>query len=344
MHTPGMTCLAPQALAMEPLVFSDEWLYVPGRSTQGQAFVLLGDRRLEMRPMSMRVYREERERTLRPIIMDQLKAALPMRRLDQCTDPVVCFLSLAAAASEIDVRLDGAPVEPRSSEEATARDVLVVDALATVSQFPLPQWPAPSLLLLGQSWPLERQQYARGRLQVRMGNEVLGISGRPIPLARLDDVYQRTVTAFVEQATDRFTEPAAGRAPAQPGLEHAKQVVRKMGFIQDGDLILIAGRPPLIGCLLPPHHNSSFGRPCDGNMAVTYPLALPLELKMGGIGVAERFSTGRWRPAHPPHGLCCGETPVVSRGLSDKPGLALVALLRCLSTRFAQNGKFHVSG
>ena len=343
MNASGMSSLPLQVLAMEPVVFFDEYFYVPGRPTPGEAFVRLGGRQLALRWLSLRFHREEREHALRPIFADLLWATLAERRSDPGNDPLILFLTLAAATRHIQMPSDDRWDWPRYSEGVTATDVSA-EAAVMVSQFPLPQPPASSLLLLGQIWPLAAQRAARNRLQVHIHKRVLGISDRPQSLASLDAAYRREVTALVEQAADRLASVTGVSTLSAAELDSARRALREAGVIQDGDLILIAGQPPLIGCLLRAHHNTSFGRQCDGDLAVTLPFAWSLKVDWGQIGVSERFSMGRWQPAHPPSGRCWGATPVPGPELSNKPGPALVAVLRLLSERFAQNGKFHGAG
>jgi len=197
------------------------------------------------------------------------------------------------------------------------------------------------VLLLGRVWPLGPQKRVRDRFQVLIGHEVLGISGEPMPLARLNATYQATVTEFLEREVAKLGLADLAEPLPASVVEAARKTMWATGYTQVEDLILIAGHPPLIGCVLPDHFSSSLGRPCHGDLALTCPFTLPQSLDTGLIRLSERFSTGRWQPANPPHGLCWGRTPRLSPELRDAPSVALVALLRCLSVRFAQNGCFH---
>ena len=338
-----MKCLPQQAMAMEPLVFHGEWLYVPGRSGQAEAFISVGHKRLGLRRLSMRVYREERARTLGPIVLDQLQTALHTRQAATCTDPIAYYLWLKNAAADGAAGPDNGRGEPRTCPRTAGPDPLSGFA-DLLSQLPPPQLPNPSLILLGLVWPLEQQACTRNRLQVRVGEAVFGIAGRPRQLARLDEAYQTEVNRFVESAADRLARETPDLRFTSAELNQARTTLKRDGYLQYGSLILIAGPPLLIGYLIPAHYNNSLGRQVNGDVAITAPFTLPAVFNLQQIGVHECFSTGQWRPTQLPHGLCWGRVSAPAAECGGDPGPDLSECVRFLGYRIAQNQKFHTAG
>ena len=151
----------------------------------------------------------------------------------------------------------------------------------------------------------------------------------------LESVWHEQVAGCIVETATRLVRQGVLHGDVVT-LRQAQHELSHGGFLQCGDLLFIAGSPPRLGYVIPPHYSRTFHRQSKEDLAMAAPLTLPPTI--GGLEVYQRTS-GRWAAVKPPRGICLGEQP--ANGIQDAPGLALAAYLRWAAWRVASNGRFH---
>jgi hypothetical protein len=117
-----------------------------------------------------------------------------------------------------------------------------------------------------------------------------------------------------------------------PGFSQAQRTFRERGLLERGDLLLVAGTPPLLGYVLPDR-----GR----RLAIAAPLTFPVRVPPPAMTVLERDHSV-WRNSDREHGVCLGSAPGDTEwAQAASPAVGLVLFLRFAAVRFAANGRFH---
>ena len=197
--------------------------------------------------------------------------------------------------------------------------------------------PSPSLVVYGRIWLLAGGISNKPALQVSVGDSGYYCSGSYMRLAtvsrRWDDECTRTAATLASEL------PRAETIQPTPAALLAEHALAARGFLELGDLLLLAGGDGIrIGVILPPHRNTTVGGWCDRTLAVSLrwdAVATPT----GSIGMYCKQADG-WLPYTPPNGLCLGRSmPATSD--HHNPLIGQIAFLRAAAFRIAANGRMH---
>jgi len=327
----------PDLTRLQPLILLGGGVYVKTRHEAGPATLVsaFGVRHPLRRLCSVTAMLERLHAGNRSQVRQLLLRELARRRAESCSDPFAYFLDyLAPAFRERDWSEERSLVagEPAVVPEPPDLSAQVEAALANI---PVPRLPSPSLVILGRVWLLGSARVAPGRTCVIAPEGALALTGEYVTVWTLESDWRARVQSFISSAAARLAEVSHDRVPAD--LRAARGELSRAGCLQVGDLLFLAGTPPLLGHILPPHYNRALGRYSARDLAVAAPLELPP--KVGSLSIWERTSAGGWTQVGLPHGLCLG--PKVSGEIPDQPGLNLAAHLRWAAVRLAGNGKFH---
>jgi hypothetical protein len=324
---------------MEPVVMLPDGVYVkaagPAAGSSGPSLVTaLGVIHPLRRFGSVRNLAEHGLRLNRRAIGAMLSETLERRASADWVNPLryfVCQLAPAFMAEDWDPEAPEAPAPPAGS----ARPDLAEEIALAAGEAPGPQHPAPSLWTLGRVWLLADGLETRGRVWVRSGDQCLGVTGHFFTVHNLETQWQTQLAQYVAGKVE-FWVQAYARPGDEPDLRQASAEVARTGAFRMGDLVFIAGSPPAVGHIIPPHYNQALGRDSDHDLALTAHLILPL--KLAGLGLFERSSDGRWHAVSPPHGFCLGQAP---HGVVQGP-TAVLAYLRWAAIQVVKNGgRFH---
>jgi hypothetical protein len=231
-----------------------------------------------------------------------------------------------------DARLDvPAEQQPPATELAEQLD-------AFARAMPTPETPSPSYWVFGRVWLLRPAAAVAGREHVLWEGSTLGISGDYSLARTLESQWFARVQAFASESARRLADRMPGLKDSA-ALVAARDELDRNGSFQRGDLLFLAGDPPRIGHVLPPHYNRVLGRESRRDLAMTAALTFPPTI--GVPAVYHSTAPGRWRLFTLPHGLCLGGGPPGDR--PEMPGVALMAYLRWAALRIAANGVFHAN-
>jgi hypothetical protein len=324
---------------LQPIVCLGDDLYVKTGQRPAEATLVsaLGVRHPLRRLGSARDLAQSRRRSDAPVIGRMLTEALCRHAAADVVDGLRYFVEvLVPAFGERDWREDY--LVPAAAPPARHPSDLLVDVAARGEEAPLARLPSPSLLVLGRVWLLRPAHPGPGRMQVHRGEEALEPSGEYHLGGTLERQWHKDVDRFLRETAEQM---AAWCVLTEDGatLRDAREAVARAGCFVRGDLLFLAGSPPRLGYLLPPHYNRSLGRQSGRDLALTAPLTLPP--KVSYPTVFQRTAAGRWERCPLPHGLCLGSGP--PGDLPESPGVALAAFLRWAALRVAANGIFHSS-
>lgn len=321
---------------LQPLVLCDGDVYAKTHQQSGVATLVtaLGVEHPLRRLVSARTLLEHHQRSNRQAFCQLLQAECMRQNARACSDPLGYFLTyLLPAFLERDWYEDYLTVAPTSPAPP-------VDVTAEMAELaghcPVPHIPFPALLVLGRVWKLAASPPVQENVYVRFGSTTMSLTGEFVPVGALERIWREEVQRFVTDMGRQVVQKENLQGDSMT-LQRAHDELTRIGCLQYGDVLFIAGTPPRLGYVIPPHYNRSFGHQSQRDLAMTAPLALPPTI--GGLGVYQRTAPGRWMPVSPPHGLCLGPNPEGS--MADTPGLALAAYLRWAAWRVASNGRFH---
>jgi hypothetical protein len=320
----------------QPLFFLGDDVYVIGRRPEGPAtFVTaLGVQHPLRRLSATRTLLERTETSNRATVSVWLQEELAKSAILE-QDPFSYFVhTLAPAFAQRDWSEAHTGERPHSSQQPSA-DVYGAIAQAVVA-LPLPQLPSSAMCLLGRVWMLAGLPARDGAMAVYLGRHSLGLTGEYVLVRTMENDWHTQVKSFVKDAASSILKQHPKGAMLAKVAEGRKQL-SQTGCYQMGDLIYLDGKAPLLGHILPSHHNRVLGRQSIRDLAMVAPLTLPPKLALPSVYTLT--SQGRWQPFGLPHGLCLGASPPSHR--PDSPGLALAAYLRWAACRIASNGIFH---
>lgn len=321
---------------LQPLVLVGEDVYVKTRQERGGATLVtaLGVEHPLRRLCSARTLVEHHQRLNWRACRELLHAACARQNASACTDPLGYFLTYLVPAfvarDWTESRLSVAPVSGVMPPDVSA----AMEELAR--HCPFPPVPCPSLWVLGRVWYLAATAPRPGCVHVQYDGTTLGLTGEFMAVKALESTWYEHMHGFVVEAAAPLLQRGKPQSDVVT-LRSAQHEVARAGVLQCSDLLFIAGTPPRLGYVLPPHYNRSLHRQSNNDLAMAAPLTLPPTI--GGLEAYQRDAAGRWGPARLPHGLCLGPAPV-SR-MQDAPGLALAAYLRWAAWRVASNSRFH---
>ena len=325
---------------IEPVVFLEDDLYVmTDRPGDGVEFVTaLGVAHPLRRLCSRRTLDEQLARRNAGAIARSIRSGLVRLRADNGPDDLRYFVESLHPAFEtrdwseqFDLDMPREPAEPPPPVNTAGE----TDALARAC--PTAIFPSPSCLLLGR-FSVLRPGSGVGVDHVRQGHETLRPTGEVVTTGQVDRRWREAVTAFVGQAVASLATAAGDEGPDSM-LTAAREEVARSGHVQRGDLLFLAGPPPRVGHVLPPHYNRMLGRQSHGDLAMTVALTRPPRIAIPQVFA--RDTQGRWLPLHLPNGLCLGGDPP---GFPpEAPGIVLLAYLRWAAVRVACNGAFHAN-
>jgi hypothetical protein len=325
---------------LQPLVFQGEDVYVLGRKESIPTAYLvtsLGVRHPLRRFCSAGKLIDHQDLLNRQPVECILKDALGKEVSHLGPEPLDYFLGhLVPAFLDRDWSTDSQlPTIPGRSVQFHDPAAVMKDI---VLHLPNPPLLKPSLWVLGRIWILSEVAPVDGHVHVRCGKITLGPTGDYMPVKTLQTQWLKSMQELVSDAAAQIVQRHVPSTCGRKWSKEKEELTGK-GFLRFGDLLLIEGTPPMIGHIIPPHHNSALGRLTGRDLAITAPLCLPPGIE--GLSIACLDASGRWVPAKLPHGLCLGAKP--SWDANQDPGMTLVAYLRWAAIRIAANRKFHQS-
>jgi hypothetical protein len=324
---------------LQPLVVLDDGVYAKTRGEAGPATLVTAVgvqhplRRLCSHAALARRHRDANKSALLELLRQQMEH----RRASASADPLGYFLHyLAPAFRERDWGDERSP--SYAAPPRPVRSDLSVRMAVEIASLPIPVFPCPSLVVLGRAWQLVETTApeCRGRTHVVVGAGTLGLTGGCRSAWSIESEWLAQANNAIALVAGRLAA-LSDSEPEWPDLAPERERLASRGSIESGDLLLIAGAPPLLAHVLPSHYNSTRGRQSERDLAVAAPLELPPRL--GSVAVYERARDGRWGWLSLPNGLCLG--PGAPSMIPDEPGLNLAAYLRWAAIRLAANGRFH---
>lgn len=320
---------------LQPLVLHEDGLYICGRRADGPGALVTALGVVHpLRRLGTEAVLQAHARRLNRAAVETFLGAQMKRLLIDGSDPLwyfVEYLGPAFQRRDWSEQFDTDQVAPPPQ----APVLLAEEAARAAQALALPDVARPALWLYGRAWELAPRLAQPGRLHVRLGRQTLGLTGQQTALGVVAEAWSRQLS---ERLTQLATELARRLTPVacSPAVAAARETVQQRGSFEIGDLVYLAGDPPRLGHIVPPHHNATLGRPVRRDLAMAAPLRPPFAL--AGLAVYVR-SGERWLPASLPHGICLGSDPPADR--PETPGLALAAYLRWAACRIATNGAFH---
>lgn len=323
---------------LQPVVLLDGVALVPGGPGNGPALLTPGGARLPLRPYCpVATVASHCRRLHSPELLAAATAIDPQAAQDDA-HALAAFLDVLAPAFERWTEkcrpADWPPAGIAPAPAAPAPELPPELARAV----PDPELPQPSLLVFGRYWLL-----APGggppKMRVVDKNRTLAVTGRHVAARDLAAQWADTSLTALRTELRRRTKPLL---PESPEFAAALEQFRKAKAVERGDLVLISGRPPLVGHILPDHYNVSVGRQCDRSLAVCSPLTPPgvAAPDRGALSILMRAGAG-WKAAPLGRGLCLGPGPEAAAWANAPRPLASLLFLRFAAIRFAGNGRFH---
>lgn len=246
----------------------------------------------------------------------------------ESSDPVVYFVRyLVPTFHSRDWAIDAIqlPAEVDQDDPVFALDTALRDA-------PMPLVPSPSLWLEDRIWRLRVSDGEPTGTHIVIGDIALTPQR---PFLRVSSLYNEWLNRFDTAIENRIRQDHSSQNIDVPS---ARRNLAENGHLRFGDLLLVGGNPPMIGHILPDHFNHTFFCQVRRDVAFVAPFTLPP--KRGPLSVYRLDDRRGWRPADLNRGLCLGPQP--PDGLSESPGLALLAYLRWAAIRVAfGNERFH---
>lgn len=306
---------------LQPLIFLESMVYVPGESGPVNLISPSG-RLVPMRrfcPISLIADHSRRANWRR---LNESVGFTPGREIQTARQAVDLFVQIML------------PSFRAYTERQPAGADIFPDETKMSSRLPVPDFPVPSILMLGRFWQLESRESDIG-FRVQAGDRRLVLSGEYTSAWQVSRVWQEQSVRVLEGDNTRFTEATDDQTKTRL-LE-----LERRGFLAAGDLILFHSEKWWLAHVIPSHYNMPLGQRCNRSLAVAAPLIDPRKIP-GDTELRILFVQGsKWHFLELHRQVCLGHRPPEMSMPTIAPTARLAAFLRFAAARLAANGKFN---
>jgi hypothetical protein len=206
-----------------------------------------------------------------------------------------------------------------------------------LGSIPRPVIPIPSALWKGNLYPLTQSASGprppRNAFKVIWNHNIL-TPGDPHNGEIAVSHWQNQLGAWFDSLR---TDLSSQRSPKSPAVASARASIHSQGYYETGDLVIIKDPRPMIGHIIPDHHNLALLRTVGRDLALTLPMSFPFRPHYPTV--IERAN--HWKPLNLRYGLCLGNGGPVFQ--QDRSGLRALAFLRWGCIQIATSRAFHIN-
>jgi hypothetical protein len=244
----------------------------------------------------------------------------------------ICELFTAVTRVEAGLRAGDFGLEGAETRQLPLEDA--VEELLSIA--PRPEIPWPAFSLCGRLWRLqnfEPRGTQLGKLHLRFGDRIFELQGDYTLTDQVLVNWNDKLRSLLLEKADELAARVDQDDDEKADVDEAQQAIRNCGAYERGDLLFVAGPPPIVARILPPLGNVAFGR-----VAIGVPVRTPLRASPQAV-FRRNGVTESWKQLSPGRHVCTG--PSKQELKPDPSPVEVLFYLRACAIRFAQNdGRF----